>query len=212
MQHTTLLHVAREGWLLIALTLALVCGLYFFYSPVAALLMLILSVILIAFFHEPDRIVPSEPLAIIVPVDGRLIERRECRDPFLDREAIKLSIRVSWLGAYLVRSPSEGTVLEIPADAWPEFSGTATWIKTDEEYDVVMAVCQGSLLGSRPCLGRYGERVGQGRRCGSRRLARQLDVYLPANCRVEVEVGQSIRAGRDVLATLMRKSSAPENK
>ncbi len=149
---------------------------------------------------------PSEPLAIIAPVDGRIVHRRECYDHFLDREAIRLSVRVSNLGAYLIRSPSEGVVLEIPADAWPEFSGTATWIKTDEEDDIIMAVTEGSLFGARPCLQRYGERVGQGRRCGVRRLARKMDIYLPANCRVEVEVGQSLRAGRDVLATLMRKS------
>ena len=206
MQRTTILHVAREGWPILGLTFAAGFYLYTFHGILVALPLLAVAIYLIAFFHEPDRVVPSEPLAIIAPVDGRVIHRRECYDHFLDREAIRLSIRVAHLGAYMIRSPSEGMILEIPSDAWPEFTGTATWIRTDEEDDVIFAVSEGTLFGKRPCLSRYGERVGQGRRCGARRWARQIDVYLPPNCRVEVEVGQNVRAGRDVLATLMRKN------
>jgi len=211
MQRTTILHLAREGWPLLGLTLAIAFYLYTYYGLLFAAPLLLIAVYLVAYFHEPDRNVPPQPLAVIACVDGKITERRDCHDPFLDREAIKLSIKVNRLGAYYLRSPSEGMILEIPTDAWPEFDGTATWVRTDEDDDVIFAVSEGSLLGLRPCKARYGERVGQGRRCGVRRLARRMDVYLPASSRVEVKIGQRVCAGRDVLATLVRKNEKKES-
>lgn len=205
MQRTTFLQINREGWPFLMLAAGGAFYAYVQFGVWAALPLLCLGVYLLAFFHEPNRSVPPKPLGIIAPVDGYIAGRAECRDRFLDRDAIKLSIRVAHLGAYLLRSPSEGFILEIPAGAWPKYKGQATWIRTDENDDIIFAVGKGSLLGARPCLTPYGERVGQGRRCGVRRLARRIDVYLPLNSRVEVEVGQSVHTGRDVLATLVHK-------
>lgn len=208
MQHATFLHISREGWPFVGLALVLVFFIYSHYGVLAACPVFLVAIWLFAFFHEPDRKVPAEPLAIITPVDGRVISVGTCNDSFLHREAIRISVRVGWLGAYLLRSPSEGTVLEIPADAEPEYKDRASWVRTDESDDVVFVVSAGSLLGARPCLTRYGERVGQGRRCGVRRLARCVDIYLPATTRAEVEPGQKVLAGGDVLATLVRKTAS----
>lgn len=211
MGRAKLLSIAREGWPFIGLMVAGWLYIHAYYGTYAALPFAFAALYLIAFFHDPERHVPAEPLAVIAPVDGRIVHRRECYDAFLDREAIKVSIHVSRMGAYLIRSVCEGTVVELPSDAWPEFRGTASWIKTDEGEDIVLAVPEGTMFGSRPCQIPYGERIGQGRRCGMRRLARRIDVYLPPNCRVEVEMGQRVRAGRDVLATLMRKTGGNGN-
>lgn len=205
MRRATFLQIAREGWPLIALTLVLAYVSVHFYVWWLGVLLLALAGYLVALFHDPSRIVPSEPLAVIVPVDGRVVHRRECYDPFLDREAIRVSIEVGRLGAYLLRSPVEGTVLELPASAWPDFRGAVSWVRTDEGDELILAVPEGAMFGARPCEARYGERVGQGRRCGPRRLARRLDVYLPPNARVEVAVDTRVRAGADVLATLVHK-------
>ena len=53
-------------------------------------------------------------------------------------------------------------------------------------------------------------RVGHGRRCGLRRLARHIDVYVDESARIKVGPGQRVQAGQDVLATLVRKSTATE--
>ena len=84
----------------------------------------------------------------------------------------------------------------------------ASWIQTDEHDDIVLVVREGSLLGQRPCNAGIGQRVGQGRRCGPRRLARVIDLYIPAKSRVEVELGSRVRAGNDVLATMVHNSTS----
>lgn len=203
MRHATFLHVAREGWLPILLVAAGGAAAYALWAWWAALPFAVLAILLAAFFHDAERDAPAEPFAVVAPVDGRVIGHRECHDPFLDREAVRVSIRVARFGQYFLRAPVEGTVLELPPDAWPEFEGTTSWIRTDENDDVVIAVSEGAMFGTRPCRIGYGERVGQGRRCGVRRLALQMDLYLPVNARIEVDVDEKATAGCRALATLI---------
>ena len=208
MPSKTFLRICREGWPLVGLVAALWLYVYLHYGLFASLPLLLVMAYLAAFFHEPDRRVPSQPLAVIAPTDGKVIEVGNGRDPFLDREALRVCLRVNRLGAYFLRSPSEGTVLEIPAEARQAFPGVATWIRTDEADDIVLAVRSGSLFGANPCTARYGERVGQGRRCGLRRLAQQVEIYLPSSSRLEIGEGSVVQAGCDKLATLVRKTSS----
>lgn len=205
MRNVTFLHIAREGWPVIVLAAVLGGAAYVSLVWWAALPFVLVAGFLAAYFHDGGRHAPAEPLAVVTPVDGRVTHRRECYDPFLDREAVRVSLAVAPFGPYFLRAPVEGTVLEIPADAWPEFAGTASWIRTDEGDDIVVAVSEGAMFGARPCQSRYGERVGQGRRCGMRRLARRVDLYLPAETRVEVALQDSVVAGCSALATLMHK-------
>lgn len=205
MHRATVLHIAREGWpfIFLAAALALLCA--FYVSPWLALPFVALMLYAGFFFHEPDRELPCSPLAVAAPLDGRIIHRRECYDPYLDREAIKISIEVNPLGAYCIRAAVEGKVLElIPGERLPR-GITASWIQTDDGDDVVMVITRGSLFGARPCVCNFGDRVGQGRRCGYRRLARHLDVYVPPSSRVDVKNGQYVRAGQDTLAYLVHK-------
>lgn len=207
MRRSTFLHVAREGWPLILLVFMLAAFAHLYVHEMATLVLLGLGVVLVSYFHEPTRSVPSEPLAVVAPVDGVVTLCENVRDPWLDRDALHVKLKVGFLGAYMMRSPVEGTVLEVPADARKSQPGIASWIRTDEQDDVVMAIPAGSLLGASPLTVRYGERVGQGRRNGVRRLAREVELFMPANSRLEVETGQKVCAGKHVLATLVHKQN-----
>lgn len=212
MRRKTLFHIAPEGWVVLAgLAIALVlfnalAGLW------AGALVLVLIVLAIAYFRDAPRNVPAEPLSVISPVDGVIVHRREGYDPYLDREAIKLVVRLDWFGAYLLRSPVDGCVLELPGEAVIEQGGVASWIRTDERDDLVIAIRHGTLFGQQPCRNGYGERVGQGRCCGYRRLARQAELYLPVNSRVEVELGDRVHGGTSLLAKLVHKTKGKRSR
>ncbi|NNC24426.1 hypothetical protein HKX42_01080 [Salinisphaera sp. USBA-960] len=205
MQRKTLFRIVPEGWIVLAALLALLVLIQSFLSIWWVLPLAILIAGVAAYCHDTPRHVPAEPLAVVAPVDGRVIETGRAEDPFLNRAAIRISIRVSWWSTYLMRSPVEGTVLELAGEVVAREGAVASWIRTDEGDELIMAVVRGSLFGCHPCRGDYGERVGQGRCCGTRRLSRRVDLYLPLGTRADVEPGMRVRAGASVLAKLVHK-------
>jgi len=129
----------------------------------------------------------------------------EVHDPYLDRQAILLVVQMGHADVYSTRSPVEGKILE------PKHSGDGSnqlhgvWLKTDEDDDLVVIMHRGPLHNLPRCYVRIGERVGQGQRCGYIQMGGEVDVYLPANSRIEVAEGSHVKAGSDVIATLVHK-------
>jgi phosphatidylserine decarboxylase len=167
-------------------------------------LWVVCGVILYA-FRDPEREIPSSPLAVVSPADGQVVAVERVQDPYLDREAIRMDIKMSHAGVYSTRSPVEGKILE------PKNSGDGiqqphgVWLKTDEDDDLVVAMHRGPLHNVPRCYVRIGERVGQGQRCGYIQMGGRVEVYLPPNSRVQVDDGSQVKAGSDVIATLVHK-------
>ncbi len=159
---------------------------------------------IIYIFRDPNRDIPSSPLAVVSPADGQVVAIERVHDPYLDREAIRLEIQMSRIGVYSTRSPVEGKMLE------PKSSGEANqpqgvWLKTDEDDDLVVVMHRGMLHNLPRCYVRFGERVGQGQRCGHIQMGGRVEVYLPLHSRVQVNDGSQVKAGSDVIATLVHK-------
>ena len=143
------------------------------------------------------------PLAALSPVDGRVLDVGRCRSGLLDRESMRIIIKVNPMGAYTVRAPLEGKILD-PRDNAKEGSrmtGRAgLWIRGDEGDDVVVTFSGGGWLGVPKAFRRYGERIGHGHRCAFLRLARRCELYLPADVLVRVEPGDTVVASVTELA------------
>jgi len=157
-------------------------------------------------FRDPEREIPPVPLAVVSPCDGTVIAVEATYDPYLGRDSIRISIRMSRTGVFTTRSPVEGKVLEptnvvTGGDTMPH----GVWLKTDEDDDIVVVMNKGPLGNAPRCYVRFGERVGQGQRCGFIHLGSRVDLYLPPNSKVKVTVGDQVSAGSDVLATLVHK-------
>jgi phosphatidylserine decarboxylase len=108
-------------------------------------------------------------------------------------------------GVYSTRSPIEGKVLEPRNSADGRKRPHGVWLQTDEADDLVLVMHRGPLRNLPYCYVQVGERVGQGQRCGSVPMGGRVEVYLPSNSRTLVEPGSQIRAGSDVIATLIHK-------
>ncbi|MEX0900376.1 MAG: phosphatidylserine decarboxylase [Gammaproteobacteria bacterium] len=191
--------VAREGWPLITLAVIATAAAWFFESQLT-LLAGALAFALVFKFRDPERIIPSEPLGVVSPVDGIVELVETVPDPALNRTAVRIRIRVSFFGAYSGRAPVEGKVLDL---AGPR----GMRLQTDEGDDVILYIntapgfaCPKSIVG-------YGSRVGQGQRCGWLRLARVAEVYLPADAHISVAPGRRVLAGADLLGVLTHPSA-----
>ncbi|MFN2309269.1 MAG: phosphatidylserine decarboxylase [Gammaproteobacteria bacterium] len=198
--------IAREGWLSIALVGGAALAVLLAFGGLWSLPLWLLTLGLIALFRDPPRGITAAPLAIVSPADGRVQVLETVQDPYLDRQAQHLAIRMPPYGVFSTRSPAEGRMLE------PRHTGAegqvlphGVWLQTDEGDDLVMVMNRGRLHTAPRCYLRFGERVGQGQRCGFATLGSTVDLYLPEDSRMKVQVGDRVHAGSDVIAQLARK-------
>ncbi len=200
--------IAREGWPFIITVLLLLIGSFRLGGLYLVLPCLILLLLLVLLFRDPPRDVPSKPLAVVSPVDGKVISVDPTDKGALQRESIRIVIAVTAVGAYSARSPTEGKVLNLMdnlADG-SRLSGVGgLWVRTDERDDVVVLMRGPNGWASPRSFVGYGERLGQGQRFAFNRLARQAEVYVPLNSRIQVKPGDRIRAGSDILAMFVHK-------
>ena len=165
-------------------------------------------VLLVLLFRDPDRTIPAAPLAVVSPVDGKVLDIAPTDKGMLRREAQRLVIRVNSLGAYTARSPIEGKVLSLKENAalGSRLLGVGgLWVRNDAGDDVVL-VFQGPRFVGRPvAMVGYGERLGQGQRAAYLRLASFAELYLPLSVKLAVKPGDTVFAGSSVLAELVHE-------
>ena len=206
--------IARPGWIYIVISALLVWTLQCYAGSIVAAPLWILVVLLAFLFRDPERDITSQPLAVVSPVDGKVIAVVKCRDYFLDRDAIKITIKMSIFNVYSIRSPIEGKVqqrwLSTPVVAqgmndMDSQDSVSAWIQTDEDDDIVLSLEKASVINRPYCYVQSGERIGHGQRCGFVRFGTSVEVYIPVNSRVLVEEGHKVHSGSDILGLLVHK-------
>ena len=203
--------IAREGWIFIAGALLLGIVAIRLTSVGLGVFSLAALVLLVLFFRDPQREVPSAPLAVLSPVDGTVVSVEHTDRGCLDREATVIGIRVDNFGAYSARSPVEGKVLNLRDNysAGSRLLGVSgLWVRTDEGDDVVVLMDGPRWFRPVSFVG-YGERLGQGRRFAFVRATHSARVFIPISSRVDVNVGDYVRAGADELAMVVHDRDRP---
>ena len=204
--------ISRSGlglltfWLIVAVILLLLTN--WFYS-----LPILLPALLTAYlYRDLPRKVPAKPLAILSPLDGKVLRSESGQDPYVEREALCLELQTHALGPFVLRAPMEGKLVKqwfSPAGRDIHGKRTAAvmamWIRNEEDDDVVVVMTPRYSWTRIVCSAQAGERVGQGRRCGFIPLGAKIEVFLPENSRIKVDVGQSVTAGDSILAELVHK-------
>ena len=197
--------IAREGWLYLGAAVCLALVLHLFSWKLAVPAWLAVAWLLIV-FRDPPRKIPSKPLGIISPVDGKVLTVEQTEDSYLKRRALRIVIKMRWFDVYSLRSPTEGKV----ADTWfsavhKRHTASATlWIQTDEKDDVVTSILGGFWLWKPTCQTQSGERVGQGQRCGFMRFGSKVELMLPQSAVARVEPGDVVTSGESIIANLIR--------
>lgn len=215
--------IAREGWGLIAVlgAVAFAVSWYAGWWFGAPLWLVVAGACFL--YRDPQRAVPPLPLAVLSPVDGFIQQVDEIDDPCLERRAQRISLCMRLGGAYSVRSPIEGKVInrwvakltsnrcerDTENDPWDDFG---VWLRSDEQDDVVVLIAGGRFLRSPRLYAYAGDRLGQGQRCGFIRLGSRLDVLVPQESRIKVTAGERVRSGETVLAKLVHPISAVAEK
>jgi phosphatidylserine decarboxylase len=205
--------IAREGWPFAAalLAAALAVG-YFLGWGWSAPLWLALAFV-VQFFRDPAREVPDDPRAVVSPADGRIVEVSKSRDPWLERDALKISVFMNVFNVHSNRSPVDGVVKErwyFPGafvnaaldKASLSNERNALWLQTADGRDVTCVQVAGLIARRILCYVAAGAELERGQRFGFIRFGSRVDVYLPLDAQVKAAIGEKVYAATSVLAWL----------
>ena len=213
--------IAREGWPFVAIALAVALLVGFFIGWWWSLPVWLVAIFIIQFFRDPAREVPDDPRAVVSPADGRIVEISKSRDPWLERDALKVSVFMNVFNVHSNRSPVDGTVKErwyFPGaflnaaldKASLENERNALWLRTPEGGDVTCVQVAGLIARRILCYVDAGAGLKRGARFGFIRFGSRVDVYLPLDAQVRASIGDKVYAAESVLAWVKTPNSKPK--
>jgi len=209
--------IAREGWpflgigIVLSTAISLAAG--WWSAPFWLATLFVLQ-----FFRDPARDVPDEPGAVVSPADGRIVMVGRAEDPYLKREALKISVFMNVFNVHSNRSPVDGTVKEkwyFPGafvnaamdKASLENERSALWLRTRDGRDVTCVQVAGLIARRILCYVGSGAELVRGQRYGFIRFGSRVDVYLPLDAQPKAAIGDKVYAAETVLAWLTPQSA-----
>lgn len=204
--------IAREGWPFLAGTVV-VAILVTLWSPPVSIIFWIVALFVLQFFRDPPRMAPDSAAAVLSPADGRVVAVETVRDPYADREALKISVFMNVFNVHSNRAPVDGQVTDVQYFPGKFFNAALDKASLENERNamvlrtpgghVVTAVQVAGLVAKRIlCYARKDDALVRGQRYGFIRFGSRVDVYLPPAARPRVALGDKVSATSTVLADL----------
>ena len=176
-----------------------------------SLIGLVATFFLCGFFRDPDRIIPDKQEAAVSPADGKVIAASiVSNSPFYPGETMKISIFMSVFNVHVNRVPCDGRVKKISYYPGKFFSANlekaslqnehnAVFVETDSGKQLCFVQVAGLIARRIICNVRSGDQVFRGQRFGLICFGSRLDVYLPTDIKLNVAVGDKVKAGTTIL-------------
>jgi phosphatidylserine decarboxylase len=205
--------IAREGWPFIAIVAVVAIALSWLQYWIPAALAWLVLVFVVQFFRDPGRTSPTTEKIVLAPADGRVVVVDKARDPYLDRDALKISVFMNVFNVHSNRSPVDGKVVNrwyhagsflnaaLPK-ASLENERNALHIRTPAGDDVTCVQIAGLVARRILCYVEPGADLERGQRYGFIRFGSRVDVYVDPAAKPRVAVGDVACAAVTVLVEL----------
>lgn len=203
--------VAREGYPFIGISLICMFILWMSGIGVGAALALFAAVFIACFFRNPERRAPEGPGLVVAPADGRVIKvERGVSAPHTGTRSLKLSIFMSVMNVHINRFPVAAKVKRVIYSAGKFFVASldkssdqnernALILEDEIGREIVMVQIAGIIARRVVCYAREGDFVPMGMRFGLIRFGSRVDLYLPMEIKIDVNVGDKVKAGESVI-------------
>jgi len=83
--------IAKEGWPFLIASIA-ISAFVFNICTLWSIPLWIISLFILQFFRDPKRNTPSKKNIVVSAADGKVIVIEKCKDDYLNRRAIKVSV------------------------------------------------------------------------------------------------------------------------
>ncbi|RSK37491.1 phosphatidylserine decarboxylase family protein [Hymenobacter metallilatus] len=188
-------------------------------NKVFAGISVIVFLTLLQFFRSPARRLFTHEDLVIAPADGKVVVIENVHEPeYFDDQRKQISIFMSPINVHITRNPISGIVRYFkyhPGNylvAWHPKSSTK-----NERTTVVVESEAGPFVLFRQIAGAMarrivwyvneGDEVSQGEEFGFIKFGSRVDIFVPVDTEVKVQIGEKVKGGQTVIAQL--KTTAP---
>lgn len=180
---------------------------------VLAVLLVILAVWVAYFFRDPERVGERGEQLVVSPADGRVVMITEVEEPaFLHGRSTRISIFMNVFNVHVNRYPISGAVRYLHYNKGRFFNAAHEKASLENEqmsvgleterHRVLVRQIAGLIARRIANYAQQGARVTQGDRMGIIRFGSRVDVFIPSESTLKVQLGDQPIAGVTVLAEL----------
>jgi phosphatidylserine decarboxylase len=205
--------VAEEGWAFI-LPLAIATAICFAaHWTGTGFTALALTLFVLFFFRDPDRVVPEGTGIVASPADGKVVVVNDIYEPdYLKQDVKQISIFLSVFNVHVNRSPVTGIVELVkynPGKFHIASVGKASceneqigMVIANRKQKILVKQIAGFVARRIVCYARPGDIIKRGERYGLIRFGSRVDLFLPKDAKLMVKVGDRVKGAQDVIGVL----------
>lgn len=215
------MNIHREGYKIILVATFILVGVLLGLSELGAaswllaligLPLLVLYILVIRFFRNPERISDKTNNGVVSPCDGKVVVIEEVEETeYFKEKRIQISIFMSPLNVHVNRNPISGIVAYFKYHpgkylvAWhpkssTENERTTTVIKDDSGREILFRQIAGAVARRIRWYIKPGDKTTQGNEMGFIKFGSRVDVYVPIGTEIKVELEQKVTAAETLLA------------
>ena len=183
-------------------------------NKLLAVLLLFFYIIILQFFRNPTRKTTLNESAIIAPVDGKVVVIEEVFEKeYFNDKRIQVSIFMSPLNVHVTRYPLSGIV---KLSKYHPGKFLVAWHpKSSEENERTTIVIENKIYGDvlyRQIAGALAKRIVnyakptmqviQGEDAGFIKFGSRVDVFLPLNTKIKVNLNDKVKGGIQTIAEI----------
>lgn len=213
----------KEGQKIILVTLVIVVASFLLLDNLVSIpwllkllqiTLLVLLILVLQFFRNPKRHTKQNDEQVISPVDGKVVVIEEVFEKeYFNEKRLQVSVFMSPINVHVTRYPISGKVLF--SKYHPGKYLVAWHPKASEENERTTIVVENPTYGKvlyRQIAGALAKRIVnyakendnavQGADAGFIKFGSRVDLFLPLDTKIKVELNQKVRGGESIIAEL----------
>ena len=205
--------IAPEGWPFVLVPVCAGGLLWLAGWPRLGLVLIVVGLFALVFFRDPERSCDGDELTVCSPADGKVVQICAAPGDLTERGLPRqVSIFMSVFNVHVNRAAIAGSLTEYSYNPGRKISAFKDKASLVNEQN--LSVWEGpagrvalkqiaGLIARRIVFDHgVGDEVERGQRIGLIRYGSRVDVFLPADAAVMVEVGEAVRGGETPIARL----------
>lgn len=204
--------IAKEGWLFLAIAFFASALLTYIQNPLSWIAWIV-TLFILQFFRDPLRNKPSKKNVILSAADGKVIAIEKMTNPYTNKSSVKVSVFMNIFNVHSNKCPVDGKILEkyyYPgkflnaslSKASLENERCAITIQTKEKKIITCVQIAGLIARRILCYKDKGDEVKAGERYGFIKFGSRVDLYLPTNASIKVNLGQTVKNTETIIAEI----------